>query len=51
MPNETFSGMSVQDFLSWNPGDGRRWQLVDGEPRTPLAGLYRSTRLRRSPQA
>lgn len=32
MPNETFSGMSVQDFLSWNPGDGRRWQLVDGEP-------------------
>ena len=24
--------MSVQDFLSWNPGDGRAWQLVDGEP-------------------
>ena len=24
--------MSVQDFLSWNPGNGRRWQLVDGGP-------------------
>ncbi len=25
--------MSVTDFLNWNPGDGRRYQLVDGEPR------------------
>ncbi len=32
MPTETSLDMSVQDFLSWNPGDGRRWQLVDGEP-------------------
>ena len=34
MPNDAFLGMSVQDFLAWNPGDGRRWQLVDGEPQT-----------------
>ena len=25
--------MSLAEFLEWNPGDGRRWQLVDGEPR------------------
>ena len=25
--------MSVAEFLNWNPGDGRRWQLIDGEPR------------------
>ena len=25
--------MSVAEFLDWNPGDSRRWQLVDGEPR------------------
>jgi hypothetical protein len=24
--------MSVAEFLEWDPGDGRRWQLVDGEP-------------------
>ena len=24
--------MSVHDFLSWVPSDGRMWQLVDGEP-------------------
>ena len=24
--------MSVQDFLSWEPGDGHTWQLVDGVP-------------------
>jgi Uma2 family endonuclease len=24
--------MTVAEFLAWNPGDGRRWQLVDGEP-------------------
>ena len=24
--------MSVHDFLSWIPSDGRMWQLVDGEP-------------------
>lgn len=24
--------MSVAEFLNWNPGDGRIWQLVDGEP-------------------
>jgi len=26
------SRMTVAEFLAWNPGDGRRWQLVDGEP-------------------
>ena len=25
--------MTVDEFLNWNPGDGLRWQLVDGEPR------------------
>jgi Uma2 family endonuclease len=25
--------MSVAEFLDWNPGDGRKWQLIDGEPR------------------
>jgi Uma2 family endonuclease len=25
--------MSVAEFLTWNPGDRRRWQLVDGVPR------------------
>jgi Uma2 family endonuclease len=24
---------SVAEFLGWNPGDGRKWQLIDGEPR------------------
>ncbi len=24
--------MSVQEFLCWEPGDGRVWQLVDGVP-------------------
>lgn len=24
--------MSVAEFLMWEPGDGRTWQLVDGEP-------------------
>ena len=24
--------MSVEEFLRWEPGDGRTWQLVDGEP-------------------
>lgn len=24
--------MSVQEFLVWEPGDGRSWQLVDGVP-------------------
>lgn len=24
--------MSVDEFLLWEPGDGRTWQLVDGEP-------------------
>ena len=24
--------MSVDEFLAWDPGDGRFWQLVDGEP-------------------
>ena len=26
-------GMTVQEFLAWEPGDGRTWELVDGEPR------------------
>ena len=24
--------MSVAEFMAWHPGDGRHWQLVDGEP-------------------
>ena len=24
--------MSVNEFLDWEPGDGQKWQLVDGEP-------------------
>jgi Uma2 family endonuclease len=24
---------SLQEFLSWEPGDGRRYELVDGQPR------------------
>ena len=24
--------MTVEEFLAWNPGDGRMWQLVDGVP-------------------
>jgi Uma2 family endonuclease len=24
--------MSVAEFLAWNPGDKRRWQLIDGVP-------------------
>lgn len=24
--------MSVAEFMAWHPGDGRLWQLVDGEP-------------------
>jgi Uma2 family endonuclease len=26
------SRMSVAEFLTWDPGDGQAWQLVDGEP-------------------
>ncbi len=26
--------MTVDEFLDWNPGDGQRWQLIDGEPRS-----------------
>jgi len=25
--------MTVDEFLAWDPGDGRKWELVDGEPR------------------
>jgi Uma2 family endonuclease len=25
--------MTVAEFLAWDAGDGRLWQLVDGEPR------------------
>lgn len=28
--------MSVHDFLSWVPSDGRMWQLVDGEPQAMM---------------
>ena len=24
--------MSVEEFMAWDPGDGRPWQLVDGVP-------------------
>lgn len=25
--------MTVAEFLTWEPGDGRMWQLIDGEPK------------------
>lgn len=25
--------MTVDEFLAWEPGDGRKWELADGEPR------------------
>ena len=25
--------MTVDEFLAWEPGDGRKWELVDGVPR------------------
>ena len=28
--------MTVDEFLDWEPGDGRAWQLVDGEPKAIL---------------
>ena len=33
--------MTVAEFLVWEPGDGRRWQLVDGTPR-PMAVANRT---------
>lgn len=30
---QTPARMTVNEFLNWEPGDGFRWQLVDGEPR------------------
>lgn len=27
--------MSVEEFFAWDAGDGRLWQLVDGEPLAP----------------
>ncbi len=27
-----FEPMTVTEFLAWDPGDGRMWQLVDGVP-------------------
>ena len=34
--------MSVQDFLAWEPNDGLRYELVDGEPRAmaPAAAIH-----------
>ena len=25
--------LTMAEFLAWEPGDGRKWELVDGEPR------------------
>ena len=33
--------MTFQDFLIWEPGDGRSWQLVDGVPQ-PMAPTNRT---------
>ena len=34
------AAMSVAGFMEWNPGDGRRWQLVDGVPvHVPLTSV------------
>ena len=30
-PTES-EAMTVAEFLAWSPGDGRRWQLIHGEP-------------------
>jgi Uma2 family endonuclease len=30
--------MSIEEFLAWDPADGRRWQLVDGEPQAMAPG-------------
>ena len=30
--------MSVAEFLAWEPGDGRAWQLVDGTPQAMAPG-------------
>jgi Uma2 family endonuclease len=32
LPNDAIR-MTVDEFLNWDPADGRAWQLVDGEPR------------------
>ncbi len=39
--------MSLTEFLAWEPGDGRHWQLVDGQPwamapATPRHGAIQS---------
>lgn len=33
--------MTVAEFLAWEPGDGHRWQLVDGEPQ-PMSPATRT---------
>lgn len=30
--------LTVDEFLAWEPGDGRRWQLVNGEPQAMAPG-------------
>lgn len=32
------TAMTVEEFLEWDPGDGRRWQLVDGVPMAMAPG-------------
>ena len=30
--------LTVDEFLAWEPGDGRKWQLVNGEPQAMAPG-------------
>lgn len=30
--------LTVDEFLAWEPGDGRKWQLVNGEPQARAPG-------------
>jgi Uma2 family endonuclease len=32
--------LTVEEFLRWCPGDGQRWQLVDGEPMAMVPARY-----------
>lgn len=44
-PPEIPASMTVQEFLEWCPGDGQRWELVDGVPRTMAPAKLRHAAL------
>ncbi|MBT9293025.1 Uma2 family endonuclease [Prosthecodimorpha staleyi] len=37
--------MSVDEFLAWEPGDGERYELVDGQPRAMTGARIRHDRI------